>query len=211
MTACVYCHQDKGKRECPALGGRISPSCCGENRGVRIDCPPECRYYLKNEEYQRGRWAPEFHEIWIGQTEPFYRQRQTEILDFIVYLEIAIYRYFLEETRGTDDDLLDALHHVKRKLSPIQVIESPSSRLGQHLWEAVEEHHRHGRGIDADEGQEATEALVETVRSLMNDGEPRRALHGLLGHVEHYLGVPEGIDEEERQKTIETPRIITPR
>ncbi|MBI4819195.1 MAG: hypothetical protein HY791_23185 [Deltaproteobacteria bacterium] len=40
---CSYCGQRKGKRPCPALG-RVCSACCGEHRGVAIDCPSECAF-----------------------------------------------------------------------------------------------------------------------------------------------------------------------
>jgi hypothetical protein len=44
MTTCSYCHQRKGKRSCPALGGTICPQCCGQHRLQDIDCPSTCVY-----------------------------------------------------------------------------------------------------------------------------------------------------------------------
>lgn len=209
MARCVYCGKDRGKRECPALGGLISPSCCGQNRGIRINCPPDCRYFVEHEEYQRERLAPDFHAAWLEHIEPLYRERRVEALDFLAFVEISVYQYFLRETQGTDEDLVEGLEHVSRKLSPIQVIEAPGSRLGQHLWQAVESLNREGRGVDPEEGQEAVAALIKAVKALAEDGEPRQALQGLLGHVEQYLGVPEGLEEREAG-AIETPRIVYP-
>lgn len=42
MARCAFCEARKGKRSCPALGGMICASCCGENRLRTIDCPPDC-------------------------------------------------------------------------------------------------------------------------------------------------------------------------
>ncbi len=44
MEKCSYCHQRKGKRSCPALGAAICAQCCGEHRGVALDCPDDCSY-----------------------------------------------------------------------------------------------------------------------------------------------------------------------
>lgn len=210
MTACVYCGEDKGKRECPALGGLISPSCCGENRGIRISCPPDCRHYVKNERYQRERLAPEFHEAWLERTLPFYQNGQTAALDFVVFLEKTLYDFFRRETRATDDDVVDALGHVKRKLSPIQIIEAPGTRIGQHLWQAVEGYQHQTDGVGEDDGQAVTDALVESLETLANEDSPREGLHGLLGHVEQYIGVPEPDASAEDQGDVQTPRIFRP-
>ena len=36
------CGGGKAKRQCPALGRGICPTCCGTKRLVEIDCPPSC-------------------------------------------------------------------------------------------------------------------------------------------------------------------------
>jgi hypothetical protein len=41
---CIYCHQRKGKRSCPALGGPICSLCCGQHRLAEIPCPADCVY-----------------------------------------------------------------------------------------------------------------------------------------------------------------------
>ena len=42
--SCAICEKRKEKRFCPAIHGRICPQCCGEQREVTIDCPPDCVY-----------------------------------------------------------------------------------------------------------------------------------------------------------------------
>ena len=209
MTSCVYCHKDKGRRECPALGGLISTACCGQHRGIRIDCPSHCKYFKAHEEYQRSRLGPEFHQAWMRATEPLYRERRPEPLDFIVFLEISVYQYFLQQTRGTDEELYEALEFLKRKLSPVEVIETPGSPLGKHLAEAARGYTDKKRGLDPERAQKAVDALVGSVQSLKDGAEPRKALHGLMGHVEIYIGVPAGMLAE-RPTAIETPRIVLP-
>ncbi len=46
---CVSCGNRKGKRHCPALGGSICPVCCGQKRGVEINCPSGCVYYVEGQ------------------------------------------------------------------------------------------------------------------------------------------------------------------
>ncbi|OGF55475.1 MAG: hypothetical protein A2Z21_06660 [Candidatus Fraserbacteria bacterium RBG_16_55_9] len=153
--------------------------------------------------------GPEFHQAWMKATEPFYRERQQEQLDFVVFLEVSLYRYFLQQTRGTDEELHEALEFLKRKLSPVEVIETPGSSLGKHLAEAARGYMEKKRTLDPEEAQKAAHALVGAVQSLKDSGEPRQALHGLLGHVELYIGAPEA-SAAERPTAIETPKIILP-
>jgi len=44
MASCLHCDGAKGKRDCPALGGMICPTCCGRHRLGAIACPPGCRW-----------------------------------------------------------------------------------------------------------------------------------------------------------------------
>ncbi len=52
---CILCEQRKPKRYCPAKKGSICPVCCGEKRGVEIDCPLDCPYYVEGQDYQQGK------------------------------------------------------------------------------------------------------------------------------------------------------------
>jgi hypothetical protein len=178
---------------------------------VEIDCPPQCKYFKEHEEYQRARLGPEFHRAWLAAMEPFYRERREDPLDFVVFLEIAVYGYFAQQTRGTDEGLLEALEYARRKLGPIEIIETPASPLGKRLWEAIEEFMKKKHALDPEEAQEAVEALAQTLRSIVVEGEPRRALHGLLGHVEQFIGVPPELEPGEGESDlIATPKIIRP-
>jgi hypothetical protein len=145
----------------------------------------------------------------MAATAPIYRDRQSELLDLVVFLEISIYQYFLQQTRGTDEDLTLALEYLKRKLSPVEVIETPGSQLGKHLAEATRGYLERKRSLDAEPAQRAVDALVGAVQALKDGAEPRQALHGLLGHVERYIGVPEGLAAEQ-PTAIEIPKIILP-
>ncbi|HYN01022.1 MAG TPA: hypothetical protein VE359_01120 [Vicinamibacteria bacterium] len=42
--SCPVCRKRRGKRACPAKGEAICSQCCGTNRRVEIDCPPDCAY-----------------------------------------------------------------------------------------------------------------------------------------------------------------------
>jgi hypothetical protein len=174
-----------------------------------MDCPAHCKYFKAHEEYQRSRLGPEFHRAWLGATAPVYRDRRSELLDFIVFLEISLYQYFLQQTRGTDEDLTAALEFLQRKLSPVEVIETPGSLLGKHLTEAARGYIDKKRSLVPEQAQQAVDALVGAVQALKDEAEPRRALHGLLGHVERYIGVPEALLSE-KPTAIEMPKIILP-
>ncbi len=209
---CVYCHEERGRRSCPALGGLICPSCCGRHRGVEVDCPPHCKHFREHEEYRRQRLGSLFHQAWLEAASPFYRAGRRALLNFLAFLELEIYRFFVEQTRGTDEQLVEALEYTKQKLGPIELIEAPpASPLSRHLWEAVRKYvQERGDALAPEDAQTAVEVLLAAVRALQQDGEPRQALHGLLGHVEQFLGVPEELKAKSAESLIETPKILRP-
>lgn len=52
---CILCEQRKAKRYCPAKKTSICPVCCGEKRGVEINCPLDCQYYVEGQKYQQDK------------------------------------------------------------------------------------------------------------------------------------------------------------
>ncbi|MDX1411070.1 MAG: hypothetical protein R3351_02855, partial [Nitrospirales bacterium] len=62
MSKCLYCHQKKGKRECPALTGLICSTCCGIHRLSSINCPDDCVFLDTNLDYQQKRVGERFEQ-----------------------------------------------------------------------------------------------------------------------------------------------------
>ncbi|HED03718.1 MAG TPA: hypothetical protein ENI60_03000 [Candidatus Fraserbacteria bacterium] len=209
MTACVYCHKSPGRRECPALGGLICSSCCGQHRGLDLDCPPQCKYFRAHEEYQRARWSSEYHQAWLAATEPFYLAKQWELLDFIVSLEAVIYRHFSQETRGSDRELIEALDYLERQLGLIAIIERPASELESYLKTEIQGSLERS-GLEPDKAQRGIAAVRGVLSRLAEETDDRRrGLHGLLGHIEeHFQSLVEELGEQ--TGVIEVPHIFTP-
>ncbi len=208
MAVCVYCGKTRGRRACPALGGYICSSCCGRHRGIKIHCPTHCKYFKAHELYQRQRLSEEYHQAWLRSTEKFYKQNRIKLLDFMLFLELLIYQYYREHTAGTDGDLLEALRFVKRRFSPIEVIEMSGSALGVHLWEGVQEYLK-GHELNDEEALEGVEAVIHFLEAYAGANQhSRRLLQGLLGHVERHFKLSEEL--KKAPELIETPGIITP-
>ncbi len=47
MATCVLCKGKKSKRLCTAVDSGICSICCGVKRGIEIDCPEDCRFYVQ--------------------------------------------------------------------------------------------------------------------------------------------------------------------
>lgn len=52
---CVICDKRKPKRYCPAKRASICPVCCGEKRGVEINCPLDCQYYVEGQKHHQQK------------------------------------------------------------------------------------------------------------------------------------------------------------
>ncbi|MCI2430400.1 hypothetical protein LM602_04790 [Candidatus Acetothermia bacterium] len=207
MSLCIYCQQRTGKRACPALGGLICPVCCGQHRGVEINCPVSCKYFKTHESYQRARLGEEFHLLWIKETESLYKANKERVLDLIVLLEMLIYRFYREHALGTETDVAEALEFLKRRLGTIAIIETTGTALGTHLWKGLEERLQQ-EPLSQTEALEAVEKSLQILQIFSDAAQPRRYLHGLLGHVERHFKLPPELKES--PQLIATPQIITP-
>ncbi len=207
MSLCIYCQAQKGKRSCPALNGLICPSCCGQHRGIRINCPISCKYFKTHEGYQKERVSSEFHEAWIAATEPFYRQKKYKSIDLIAQLEIAIFQHFRDTTTGHDREVQEALEFLKRRLSPVLIVETTATVLGNELHKALEVFLKQEQ-LSSEQAHEALDILLGLVQKQIDTENPRQYLHGLMGHVEKYFELPQEV--REAQSPIAKPSIVTP-
>jgi hypothetical protein len=51
-VSCPICEKRKAERFCPAKGEKICAVCCGKEREVSIDCPPDCSYLVAAHRYE---------------------------------------------------------------------------------------------------------------------------------------------------------------
>jgi hypothetical protein len=55
---CPICEKRPAKRFCPAKGEKICAVCCGREREVTIDCPPDCTYLVTAHRYEAEHRKP---------------------------------------------------------------------------------------------------------------------------------------------------------
>jgi len=55
---CPICEKRPAKRFCPAKGEKICAVCCGREREVTIDCPPDCSYLVTAHRYEAEHRKP---------------------------------------------------------------------------------------------------------------------------------------------------------
>lgn len=113
---CLICERRKGKRHCPAKNGYICPVCCGDKRGVEINCPLDCTYYVEGQKYQqekvsRQRLRKEGARSFIRRAE-MYNKNPSIFND----IEIALVNLFRTNNRIRNVDLAEGLGLVIKTL-----------------------------------------------------------------------------------------------
>jgi len=109
---CVHCRKAKAKRYCPAKQDEICPKCCGEYRGIEINCPLDCEYYIEGqknhqERIDKLRVQKEGIKTYVKRAELF--NKNTEIF---AYVERCIATSFRANRRIDNRDLQRGLEQV---------------------------------------------------------------------------------------------------
>jgi hypothetical protein len=113
---CVLCEQRKAKRYCPAKRTYICAICCGEKRGVEINCPLDCPYYIEGQKYQqekitRQRIKKEGFEPYIRRAELY--NKNPEIF---AKIELVLASSFRTDSNLKNEEVADALELVIKTL-----------------------------------------------------------------------------------------------
>lgn len=109
---CVHCRKAKGKRYCPAKQDDICPKCCGEFRGIDINCPLDCEFFVdgqKNhqERIDKLRIQKEGTKTYVKRAELF--NKNTEVFALV---ERYIATSFRSNRRIDNRDLQRGLEQV---------------------------------------------------------------------------------------------------
>ncbi|MGH9742332.1 MAG: B-box zinc finger protein, partial [Candidatus Acidiferrum sp.] len=107
-VSCPICEKRKAERFCPAKGEKICAVCCGKEREVSIDCPPDCSYLIAAHRYedQHQRALPEdapLLDVKVSQDLIYTHQ------DALSGLAFALAAYSAANRGVTDADVLAAL------------------------------------------------------------------------------------------------------
>lgn len=113
---CILCDNRKAKRYCPAKRAEICPVCCGEKRGVEINCPPDCRYFVEGQKQHHKkvmhqRLRKEGARTYVRRAELYARNPE-----IFARIEMTFARSFRENKELKDTDLVSALELVQKTL-----------------------------------------------------------------------------------------------
>jgi len=120
MSSCTRCNKRAAKRYCPALGHKICPVCCAEDRMIELACPESCQH-LRAARESEGHREREFRarELpFYGKMSPLLREK---LVPALVSVDLAIVRAFREHREAghlviRDADVADALDNTIKNL-----------------------------------------------------------------------------------------------
>ncbi len=189
MSKCVYCHQRKGKRSCPALNGLICSQCCGEHRLSRISCPPDCAYLDTGNDYQQKRLAEQFAPV----RRDLYRQISEvggeKAAALFNLVEVVTFGYFHDRRDGQDAEVIAAIQALRRTLSPLHVPAAPMPVFAERLKKEYDTFAKQQPQQIADAGT-APDILDRALTCISEfsgqEFQSRRFLNGLIGYVRTY-------------------------
>ena len=165
MAACLHCRARKGKRDCPALGGRICAPCCGEHRRVAIPCPADCPHLASHEEYQQGRLLDRVPRAWMERLLR-YERRGGPPLAILHAAQLALCA-FAAGARALDREATrEGIEFARRRMSLIETPEVYVPPFGDHLVKRLDEALQGKAAVDR---SGVREVLDEMLRFLEHD------------------------------------------
>jgi len=137
---CPICEKRKAARFCPAKGEKICAVCCGTEREVTIDCPPDCSYLVAAHRYE------DEHRRSLAADTPLLDEK---IPQDIVYthqqlmaaLAFSIAKFCAVQPAAVDADVLAAIQALARTYktlsSGIIYEKPPDAPLPRELYAAL--------------------------------------------------------------------------
>lgn len=113
---CVLCEKRKPKRYCPAKKTTICTVCCGEKRGVEINCPLDCPFYVEGQKHHQQkmmhqRIKKEGAKSYVRRAE-LYKNNPALFAE----LEKGFVSVFRADKTLTNKDLVSGLEMAKKTL-----------------------------------------------------------------------------------------------
>ncbi len=181
MSKCMYCHERKGKRPCPALRGAICSQCCGTHRVVSIACHSDCVYLDTNVEYQQKRVGDQFEQERRAFYKELLEQSGDKAAEMFYFLEAVTFKHFHARSDAQDGDVIAAIQALRRSFSPIHVPEG----MAPPFTEALKKEYQafmEGEKPDTQLVSEVLDRGLTFIAGFSGDGlRSKRFLNGLIG------------------------------
>jgi len=193
MSKCVYCHERKGKRPCPAFGsqsgGLICSQCCGEHRVVRIACPPDCVYLDPNSDYQQKRAGERFALVRRDFYKDVFELGGEKAAALFNLIEVVTFSYFQGRRDGQDGEVIAAVQALRRTLSPLHIPAAPLPVFAEHLKKEYETFAKQQpqQALDSSTATDVLDRALKLITELSGGGlQSQRFLTGLIGYIKTY-------------------------
>ncbi len=218
MSKCVYCHERKGKRPCPALsgqtGGLICSQCCGEHRVVRIACPSECVYLDSNSEYQQKRVGDRFALARRDFYKDLFELGGEKAAALFNLIEVVTFSYFQGRRDGQDGEVIAAIQALRRTLSPLHIPAAPLPVFAEHLKKEYETFAKQQpqQVADTQAAPEVLDRALKLISEFSGGGlQSQRFLTGLIGYIRtHHPEVADQLAKRQEGGRIVLPGQFTP-
>ena len=113
---CFLCNERKAKRYCPAKNRNICAVCCGEKRGIEINCPDDCRYFINGQNYQQKKIT----NLRIKKDGIVAYQKKAELYrkdpQLFAKIEFGLVDAYNQNNRLLNEDVVSALQIVLKTL-----------------------------------------------------------------------------------------------
>ena len=188
--ACVICAKRRPERFCPAKGEKICAPCCGREREVTLDCPPDCAYFVAAHRYEHEhRKLPAESDIPFPGVE-FSSSLIYEREPFLSGLAFSVSQFAANQPGLTDEHALTAIKALaetyRTLVSGIYYERPPSMQPAAALYSAlasfIQEYKKKESerlGFSALKDSEIFYALVFLARLIRNwtNGRPRARIY----------------------------------
>jgi len=112
MSKCEICEEKKGRRNCPALGKLICPSCCASKRLKEIDCPTDCEHLSSGQNFKERKEIEKVVRTGLYAMEKDISKISKEVLSFVSEIESYLAKEFYENIDVNDHKIYNALSKV---------------------------------------------------------------------------------------------------
>ena len=116
MSKCELCNEKKGRRNCPAIEKTICPSCCAVKRKKEIDCPDDCEYLTKGQDFKARKDIEKIVRAGLYAMEKDIT-KNTDVLTFISEIEKFLAIEYYENIDVNDHKIYNALSKVYASFS----------------------------------------------------------------------------------------------
>ncbi len=157
-SKCLKCQQNRGKRYCSIFKGLICNLCCVQYRETEILCSG-CIYLYESERYQKDK---QIKQAMRDNSADRYLYTDKD-LSLCLEIEGTIYGFFYCINELDDEDVLEALDYVERKIKG-EKSDKTNTKLGEHIISHIEKYIKEKKDVSI---EDQVRCVVRIKRSVL--------------------------------------------